>query len=325
MSEIAIVALEESLTNEVDSTFPKQVSLCPIYTRPIFPNIIIRSTTTGVTGLLPPSSSRGKIKQVLDRIKEVGGVSKDTLEGVKLDGPEEANTENVEDTSASIISHGATVIIEKGYIEALYRLKKNGESYVALSLIKPKDGLSTTVDSVYSVGVLARIEHVSEYKTKEGNRAVQIELRGTHRIAITGLAKSQEMNADTNGVKIKRVNIRELRETKYNESSQMCRALTMAIDSRLQQLSRLNHPLFGPQLLSQYNLSTKTPSQLADFVSSLISGTPEQLQKILSQLDVIERMKSVLILLQMENDLSRILFEKNIDGDMSLINNKNNR
>ncbi|PRP86756.1 mitochondrial lon peptidase 1-like [Planoprotostelium fungivorum] len=328
MAEPVIVALEESLSNggsriqienssatlESDSTFPKQVPLCPIYTRPIFPNSTIRSTTNGssrVISALP--MGKGKIQQVIDRIKEVGG--KDSGESIKLDHNVEEDVEVVEDQNKNAISHGATVIIEKGYIEALGRLKKNGETHVALSLIKPRDNLSTTsVDSVYAVGVLARIESVNECKFKDGSRGLQIELRGTHRIAITGIVKSSESADPLGAVKMRRVTVRELKEPRYNEASQMCRALTMAIESRLQQLSRLNHPLFQPQLLVQYNLSCKTASQLADFVASLVFGSPEQLQKILSQLDVIERMKSVLLLLQMETDLSRILFEKNADG-----------
>jgi len=90
------------------------------------------------------------------------------------------------------------------------------------------------------------------------------------------------------------------------------RALVFAVESALNELAHLEHPLFkDPKLMHAYRISQRTPSQLADLCGALITASPERLQQLLTEIDVIEKLKQALLLLKMEIDLSRIVYMHN--------------
>ncbi|RMG31494.1 MAG: endopeptidase La [Gammaproteobacteria bacterium] len=87
------------------------------------------------------------------------------------------------------------------------------------------------------------------------------------------------------------------------------KAYAIAIINTLKELVPLN-PLYSEELkffLNRFN--PNEPSSLTDFAASLTTASAEELQEVLDTVDVLERMKKVLVLIKKELEVARLQVE----------------
>ncbi|MBN1534819.1 MAG: endopeptidase La [Spirochaetes bacterium] len=94
-------------------------------------------------------------------------------------------------------------------------------------------------------------------------------------------------------------------EPEYEASEEM-KAYSMAIITSIKELIKSNS-LFGEELklfLSRFSIDD--PGKLADFVASMTTADPKEIQEVLETFDVRQRVKKVLMLLKKEIELSKL-------------------
>jgi len=170
---------------------------------------------------------------------------------------------------------GPSLVTDRDFVEDIVRLRNNGETHIVLSLAKNLKTTASSSDEVHSTGVLARIDAVEEL-SYNSTKSFEVLLTVTRRVLIVGPSPKNR----TKKSRYPRVIIKELEEHEFNKDSKMSRALFMSIASTVQELCKLNHPLFQDQIqFLSYKINDREPGELADLCASLCFWeTPSQLQ-----------------------------------------------
>jgi hypothetical protein len=102
-------------------------------------------------------------------------------------------------------------------------------------------------------------------------------LTGTHRIQVVGPGQSKPFSE--NSVPYFRVAVKELKDHVFDKDLPKNRALMTAVISQVNELCKLNHPLFKDQLdLVSFKIEQREPAELADLCASLSTASGLRLQ-----------------------------------------------
>ena len=104
-----------------------------------------------------------------------------------------------------------------------------------------------------------------------------------------------------------RYRIEHIRDAAYNKSDDMLKASTLELISTLKELLHM-HPLYNEQMRNfiQFGADFHDPSRLADLAASLTSGEGAELQRVLEEVRVPERVEASLVLLRKEANLLKL-------------------
>lgn len=188
------------------------------------------------------------------------------------------------------------VIDQDPYYEILKEVSKSEKKYLGLLLTK-QEGVEldhTSLDSFYSVGVLARILRIIPI---EGGGA-QIILNMEKRFRVIEKVKSDFKKALKVSV--------EYHNDHSKHPSKELKAYSISIISTIKELLKLN-PLFKEELQIFLGHTDFTePGKLADFAVALTTASREELQEVLETFSISKRIDKALILLKKELDLNRL-------------------
>ena len=189
--------------------------------------------------------------------------------------------------------------------KALATLQKSGHAYVGAFLAKEtgkgEEELSTItgIDQVHPMGMLVSVERMEP--DKEGG--MQLLLRAHRRVKITGVAEDEPLLK----VSVEHFDNQHL---EFDRTSDEVKAYTNEIMLTMRDMLKLN-PLYKDNLLMMW--SNDIPSdtaRLCDFLCGLSSAEGGDLQGILDELDMYERLK--LTLLMLKKDLQMFELQKEL-------------
>eukprot|EP01118_Nematostelium_gracile_P012226 TRINITY_DN4434_c0_g1_i1.p1 TRINITY_DN4434_c0_g1~~TRINITY_DN4434_c0_g1_i1.p1 ORF type:complete len:836 (+),score=206.27 TRINITY_DN4434_c0_g1_i1:306-2510(+) len=192
-------------------------------------------------------------------------------------------------------------------MEALMKLKEEGETHVALCLARGKELPVLNGEDVYSVGVLASIGNIDTSKST----GPEIELTATCRVQLTGVIRTGP--SETPFI---RVTVRQLKNEIRLNSEKATHIMMTSLTTKIAALSHLHHPMFQPQIqLLTYKINQREAGELADLCAAVCTSAPERLQAVLEELNVLDRLKKVDLLLAVELQLG-YLFQKTISNEI---------
>ncbi|MBU2512748.1 endopeptidase La [bacterium] len=200
------------------------------------------------------------------------------------------------------------VIGENEQSKALLNAVEAANNYVGLVLVRsdkeitPQPGEPLpppkSMDDIYSVGVVAKVLHVSG--TKDGHY-IHMMAQMVERFKISKLIATQPFI---------RASVEYKHELKTGVDDET-KAYAVSVINVIKELVSMN-PLFKEQLgflMGQVNVNQ--PSMLADLAASMTTSSGQELQQILEILDIRERIEQVLVLLKKELEISKL--QKQID------------
>lgn len=186
----------------------------------------------------------------------------------------------------------APIVIEPGpFFESLKLIAKSEHKFLGLLLSRSEqvDVYKVDFDQLYDVGVLARILRV--IPTEQGGAQVILNMEKRMKV-VQPLPKNRCLRAQVAYYEDNPVLTDELK------------AYAISIISTIKELLKLN-PLFKEELQIFLGHSDFTePGRLADFAAALTTASREELQEVLSTLDIQQRIDKALLLLKKELDLS---------------------
>ena len=158
-------------------------------------------------------------------------------------------------------------------------------------------------DESYDVGTFAQVHTVVPH-----DQGAQLLLLGHRRIRRTGVVGTKGGGSpagSTSGPL--RYRIEHIRDAAYNKSDDMLKASTLELISTLKELLHM-HPLYNEQMRNfiQFGADFHDPSRLADLAASLTSGEGAELQRVLEEVRVPERVEASLVLLRKEANLLKL-------------------
>ncbi len=177
------------------------------------------------------------------------------------------------------------------WMETIDAVMQDDSKTAGLVLSRAESSDTATPKDIYHIGTTIRL-----HQPVQSDDQVQIIAEGIRRFKIKKwLSKKPPFLVE--------VEYPEEHESKHPEQD---KAYTMAIINTLKELIPLN-PLYSEELkFFLKRFIPNDPSHLADFAASLTSGSPEELQTILSMLDVNKRLKKVVLLLKKEVELVKL-------------------
>jgi ATP-dependent Lon protease len=186
----------------------------------------------------------------------------------------------------------APIVIEPGpFFESLKLIAKSEHKFLGLLLSRSEqvDVYKIDFDQLYDIGVLARILRV--IPTEQGGAQVILNMEKRMKV-VQPLPKNRCLRAQVAYYEDNPVLTDELK------------AYAISIISTIKELLKLN-PLFKEELQIFLGHSDFTePGRLADFAAALTTASREELQEVLSTLDIQQRIDKALLLLKKELDLS---------------------
>ena len=189
----------------------------------------------------------------------------------------------------------APVFIEQGsFYEVLKIVAKTQHKCLGLFLTKKEAAniYKLNINDLFDVGVVARILRIIPLE-KGG---AQVVFNMEKRISIKESIKGKYLSA--------KVDYHE--DTPVNELSKEIKAYSISIITTIKELLKLN-PLFKEELQIFLSHSDFTdPGRLADFAVALTTASREELQDVLSCLDIQKRIDKALLILKKELDLSKL-------------------
>ena len=190
----------------------------------------------------------------------------------------------------------APIVIEPGnYYEMLKQIAATEHKTMGLFLTKKEEGdiYNLWPDDIYSVGVAAKILRI--IPMEQGG--AQIILNMEQRIVIQeGIKEDQFLKA--------KVTYHE--DPPSRRQSKALKAYSISIITTIKELLKLN-PLFKEELQVFLGHSDFTePGKLADFAVALTTASREELQGVLEEFNLIDRIGKALVLLKKELDLSKL-------------------
>ncbi|KAF5113145.1 hypothetical protein DV495_003937 [Geotrichum candidum] len=246
--------------------------------------------------------------------------------------------------------HKAVTVSDKTVIKALKKIYNNKIDDRCIGVFLLKDANSDTdyvdsLDQVHDVGVYARIGEM--FDTNNGEDATII-LYPTHRIRMGDLLPKAEPieeesseSTDVTSFESEEVTIdkataqeeyykipvswatrlTDLEDLPYDPQDSMVAALTGEILNVLKTLSQMNRALKEQVVnivLAGNKFTTSNvyeePHILADFAASISAGRSEEIQDVLSSLDIQDRLQKALILVKRE--LENIKLQEKVSQDV---------
>ncbi|MBN2479423.1 MAG: endopeptidase La [Parachlamydiales bacterium] len=189
----------------------------------------------------------------------------------------------------------APVFIEQGtYYEVLKIVAKTPHKCLGLLLTKNENAniYKLSTDDLYDVGVVARILRIIPLE-KGG---AQVVFNMEKRITLVQPVKGKYLSAK----------VKYHDDPPVHELSKEIKAYSISIITTIKELLKLN-PLFKEELQIFLSHSDFTdPGRLADFAVALTTATREELQDVLSCLEIQKRIDKALLVLKKELDLSKL-------------------
>jgi len=190
----------------------------------------------------------------------------------------------------------APLVIEPGpYYEILKQVAKSKHKLLGLFLTKKEDAniYKITPDDIYDIGVAARVLRI--IPIDQGG--AQVVLNMERRIQYVGKTKM------TKGLQAK---VKYFLDPPSDKQSKLIKAYSISIISTIKELLKLN-PLFKEELQIFLGHSDFTePGKLADFACALTTASREELQDVLSAINIPKRIDKALGILKKELDLSKL-------------------
>ncbi len=175
----------------------------------------------------------------------------------------------------------------------LSALRTNGR-YVGFVLMKNNsrdEDMPISLNDVHSVGIICRI-----LKSDNNDNSIQTMMQCVERMRLVDFFREGPVYAAT---------VVYPKSTEEMQTPEV-RAHTLAIIQALKDVMRLN-PLFQEELRNlMSSTSINDPNRLADFAAFLTGSEPEELQKILEEFDLLERLRKVLSLLKKEIQINEL-------------------
>jgi ATP-dependent Lon protease len=166
---------------------------------------------------------------------------------------------------------------------------------IGLLLSKPDavpDITKLTIDDFYDIGTVCKIHRIVEI---DKNAHLQIIVEGLQRFRIKNWLDEQHPFV---------ANVRYYPEVRLRDNTEL-KPYILAVINTIRELLPLN-PLYNEELkVFLERFSPEEPSSLADFAASLTTSSREELQEILSTLDLSNRLEKVLLLLNKELQLAK--------------------
>eukprot|EP01114_Cavostelium_apophysatum_P004249 TRINITY_DN1443_c0_g1_i1.p1 TRINITY_DN1443_c0_g1~~TRINITY_DN1443_c0_g1_i1.p1 ORF type:complete len:735 (+),score=190.99 TRINITY_DN1443_c0_g1_i1:133-2337(+) len=303
--QINFGAIEHPDTADIEEKFPvTQVHLFPLYSRPIFPHVKVRAlprTHISASGSTNAAMDLNlKLKQALERMKLKDSNANAMIFSAAVPARKDLALKRV------AVYMGPTIVTDPDFVNSLVKLRSNGDSYIAFALAKNPGVQVTGLDGVHPVGVLARIDEVSQ-NGSGSSKTYEVVLTVTHRVTFSGTVKEKNPLLSD---RFPKVNVQELKDEVGNDT-RLSRALFMSVVQKVQELCKLNHPLFQDQIqMLSFKINQRDPSELTDLCASLcFYEAPDKLQALLQEVNVNERLKRVLLLLKQEVELCKLMFE----------------
>jgi ATP-dependent Lon protease len=194
---------------------------------------------------------------------------------------------------------------------SILRLKKRGQPYLGVFLTRDdkndKDQIRDLND-VYPVGTFASVVQTQPFD----NGGAMVLLMPHRRIRASELLRTDPFVT---------VKVDNLVTAPYNKTAPIIKALTQEIIATIKDIAKLSQ-LFREQLSQAHYLLTNTnffddPAQLADFAAGVTAADSAELQAVLEELVVEERLRKALVLLKKElvnarvqHDIGREVEEK---------------
>jgi ATP-dependent Lon protease len=190
----------------------------------------------------------------------------------------------------------APLVIEPGpYYEILKQVAKSKHKLLGLFLTKKEDAniYKISPDDIYDIGVAARVLRI--IPIDQGG--AQVVLNMERRIQYVGKTKM------TKGLQAK---VKYFLDPPSDKQSKLIKAYSISIISTIKELLKLN-PLFKEELQIFLGHSDFTePGKLADFACALTTASREELQDVLSAINIPKRIDKALGILKKELDLSKL-------------------
>jgi ATP-dependent Lon protease len=187
----------------------------------------------------------------------------------------------------------APIVIEPGpFYDALKEIAHSEHKYIGLLLTKDEntDPHKVTFDQLHTIGVLARVLRILPLDNGGAQVILNLEKRFSVRRPIDNPVQLRARIA--------------LHTDPVNVHDEIIKAYAISLITTIKDLLKLN-PLFKEELQLFLGHSDFTePGKLADFAVILTTASREELQDILSTLNVQKRLEKALLLLKKEHDLS---------------------
>ena len=173
-------------------------------------------------------------------------------------------------------------------------VEASGHGLLGIVLANAASAEETVPDNFNRIGVVSRV-----HKVRQVDDHLQVLVECVQRIRIEKiLDKKPPFTA----------RVRYLDDSSNIDKGEI-KAYSLAVINTIKELLPLN-PLYGEELkIFLDRMGPDDPSHLADFAASLTTANKEQLQEILSAVDLLPRMEKVLALLNNELELARTQHE----------------
>ncbi len=180
------------------------------------------------------------------------------------------------------------------WASTMQAVEDSGHGLLGIVLAKAASAEETAPSDFNRIGVVSRV-----HKVRKVDDHLQVLVECVQRIRIDKVLENKSPFT---------AQVRYLSEPTDFDKGEI-KAYSMAVINTIKELLPLN-PLYGEELkIFLDRMGPDDPSHLADFAASLTTANREQLQEILSAIDLLPRMEKVLALLSTELELARTQHE----------------
>jgi len=182
----------------------------------------------------------------------------------------------------------------------LINVYKKQDKRIAMFFRRPDISKASVSDyrlsDLHEIGVIGEIVHLTE-ASESRNAPIQVVINIGHRIrAVKETATSPYLTAT----------VEFLPKADYVDNDNSLKAYTVAVIKSIKELIKLN-PLHKEDLnVFMSHSSLNEPGRLADIAAALTTASGNELQEILEEVDIKDRLAKVLMLLKNEIDISKI-------------------
>lgn len=183
-------------------------------------------------------------------------------------------------------------------ISAIRHSLKKGRPYIGVFLSRNNENTQDTISSlseIYQIGSFASVLNIWPIPNQSGAIAIVYPHR---RIRALELLQNNEENPSD----ISTIRTDNYPDKEYDKKNNVIRAVTQEIFHDLSDIAKIN--AFYREHVSPQNIPTavfENPALLADFIAVMASGEPEELQAILEESDIEERLRAALLILKKDH------------------------
>lgn len=316
LKEPDYISSDAEITSDADAltprnlSFPSELIVVPIHSRPMFPSIlpvplsIVDPRLLKVIRDMPKDRPRfvGVFLSKHDELSDIKKHEREHKEKKKMEI--KAGTVAKTETKTKKKEEEKEPHIFGGLFKLFSQKEKNKKEKNELP--PPHENAITNLSEIYNVGVVAEVMDI--VGPKRHNKVTMI---GHGRIAIKGVTDTKP---------VLKVEVEHIPESKVkDEDEPTIVAYHREIISTVRQIAAMND-LYKQQLhgLRHLNLG-QNYSLLADWSAVLSGGKAHQIQEILETFDLKERMHQVVLLLKKDLEIEDLqhTIQKNIEEQMS--------